>query len=177
MPDRAAHETAVLVLTPSGRDASLASRALEQAGFASIVCGDGEALVERIAAGAGAALLAEEALTPTLVTRLVAVLAEQLPWSDFPFLIFTERAATSRAPRSAHGSCTLAVATYWSRCRIDWAWRVRICATAARASSLIVGFGRVAAVADQPPSIVVLAIAYRPARVTTAVLRFIMLLR
>jgi signal transduction histidine kinase/ActR/RegA family two-component response regulator len=89
-------EMAVLVLTPSGRDASLAAGALERAGFDAIVCEDGEALARRIEAGTGAAMLAEEALTPALLARLAAVLAAQPPWSDFPFLIFVERGATAR---------------------------------------------------------------------------------
>jgi signal transduction histidine kinase/CheY-like chemotaxis protein len=89
-------ENAVLVLTPSGRDASLAARLLEQAGIAAIVCGDGDALVHEVTAGAGAAVVAEDALTPPIVARLIEVLDRQPAWSDFPFLIFTERAATTR---------------------------------------------------------------------------------
>ncbi|HVZ75646.1 MAG TPA: hybrid sensor histidine kinase/response regulator [Polyangia bacterium] len=94
--ERATPETAVLVLTPSGRDAVLVARALEQSGFVAVPCRDGEELVRRIVEGAGAALVAEEALEPSVVRRLVEVLAAQAPWSDFPFLIFTERAATVR---------------------------------------------------------------------------------
>jgi len=94
-------ENAVLVLTPVGRDAALAARALEQGGIAVVVCADGEALASHVAAGAGAALVAEDALTPDVVARLVDVLAAQAPWSDFPFLIFTERAATARENQRA----------------------------------------------------------------------------
>jgi signal transduction histidine kinase/ActR/RegA family two-component response regulator len=94
--ERPALENAVLVLTPSGRDASLVARALEQVDLTACICPDGEALARSVAAGAGAALVAEEALTPTVVARLVDVLGTQAPWSDFPFLIFTERAATAR---------------------------------------------------------------------------------
>ena len=94
-------ERAVLVLTPSGRDASLVARALEQAGIRALVCESGEALASRVAFGAGAALMAEEALTPALLARLREVLAAQRPWSDFPFLIFTGRAATSNENQRA----------------------------------------------------------------------------
>ena len=89
-------ENAVLVLTPSGRDASLAARVLEQAGLTVSVCADGDTLVREIAAGAGAAIVAEDALTPPLVARLIDMLARQPAWSDFPFLIFTARVATAR---------------------------------------------------------------------------------
>jgi signal transduction histidine kinase/ActR/RegA family two-component response regulator len=94
-------ENAVLVLTPSGRDASLVARALEQVGIGACVCPDGESLARRVADGAGAALLAEEALTPAVVEQLVAVLQTSPPWSDFPFLIFTERGATARENQRA----------------------------------------------------------------------------
>ena len=97
----AALESAVLVLTPSGRDAALVARALDQIEIAAFICQDGEVLAERVAAGAGAALIAEEALTPPVVARLVAVLESKPPWSDFPFLIFTERAATARENQRA----------------------------------------------------------------------------
>ncbi|HEV3032425.1 MAG TPA: hybrid sensor histidine kinase/response regulator [Polyangia bacterium] len=94
-------EYAVLVLTPAGRDAALAARALEQAGIQVVVCEDGETLTTRVAAGAGAALVAEDALSPEIVAELVDILGAQPPWSDFPFLIFTERAATARENQRA----------------------------------------------------------------------------
>ncbi|HEY2728836.1 MAG TPA: hybrid sensor histidine kinase/response regulator [Polyangia bacterium] len=94
-------EYAVLVLTPAGRDAALAARALEQAGIQVVVCQDGEALAARVAGGAGAALVAEDALSPEIVAELVDILGAQPPWSDFPFLIFTERAATARENQRA----------------------------------------------------------------------------
>jgi signal transduction histidine kinase/CheY-like chemotaxis protein len=88
-------ENAVLILTPLGRDASLAARVLEQAGIATAICADGDFLVERMAR-AGAAICATDALSPAVVAQIIAVLGRQPPWSDFPFLIFTERAATTR---------------------------------------------------------------------------------
>src|SRR6478609_1389513 len=100
----AARETAVLLLTPSGRDAAVAARALERAGFDAVVCESGDALINGIACGAGTAVLSEEALTPQLVAGLGRVLAAQLPWSDFPFLVFTERRATEREDRGAPGT-------------------------------------------------------------------------
>ena len=94
-------ESAVLVLTPSGRDASLVAGTLERVGISAFVCADGDVLVERVAAGAGAALIAEEALTPVVVARLAAILESKPPWSDFPFLIFTERGASARENQHA----------------------------------------------------------------------------
>ena len=94
-------ELAVLVLAPSGRDASLASRTLDRVGVTTVVCGDGASLVARIGARAGTAVVAEEALTPAVTRSLVEVLAIQPPWSDFPFLILTERAASARENQRA----------------------------------------------------------------------------
>jgi signal transduction histidine kinase/CheY-like chemotaxis protein len=94
-PENGDLENAVLILTPSGRDASLAANVLEEAGIAAAICADGDALVARMVR-AGAAICATNALSPAIIAKITAVLAQQPPWSDFPFLIFTERAATTR---------------------------------------------------------------------------------
>ena len=55
-------ENRVLVLMPTGRDAALVCTTLEKAGIDCEPCDDTEDLTEKISAGAGAILLAEEAL-------------------------------------------------------------------------------------------------------------------
>jgi signal transduction histidine kinase/CheY-like chemotaxis protein len=99
MTEAARLETAVLILAPAGRDAALAAGALERAGIGSVVCEDGDALCVRVAVGAGAAVVAEEALTPPVVEPLARVLAAQLPWSDFPLIILTGRDTTTHESR------------------------------------------------------------------------------
>jgi signal transduction histidine kinase len=85
----------VLVLAPIGRDAAVAVSVLKEAGIASEACPGIEMLCDRLAAGAGAALLTEEALSPEVTGRLVEVLAQQPPWSDFPFVVLTSGGETT----------------------------------------------------------------------------------
>ena len=99
MPDHGPLERRVLVLAPSGRDAALASQVLEQAKIPALVCEDVAALTAAMDAGAGAALLANEALTPPVIAALTAHLQQQQAWSDFPLLILTARAASASENR------------------------------------------------------------------------------
>jgi len=78
----------ILVLAPFGRDGALAEQALTSGGLPAQACADIKELCREIAAGAGAAVLAEEALFPAAAARLQALLAEQPPWSDLPLIIF-----------------------------------------------------------------------------------------
>jgi signal transduction histidine kinase/ActR/RegA family two-component response regulator len=86
--ERAATERALLV-APTGRDARLASAALAAAGIEVTACGDLAAAVEELGSGAGALLLAEEALTPAGASLLAEWVARQPPWSDLPVIVFT----------------------------------------------------------------------------------------
>src|SRR5829696_8001279 len=82
----------VLVLTPSGRDGPLTCAILAgRAGVHCEECRDLHELCAKIAEGAGAAVLAEEALDPSSARRLIDTLSGQLPWSDLPLLIITGR--------------------------------------------------------------------------------------
>lgn len=85
----------VLILAPTGRDAALADEALAGAGLGAEVCADMDALCRAMAAGAGAALIATEALFPESMLLLRATLALQPPWSDLPIIILT---SGGRAP-------------------------------------------------------------------------------
>jgi len=78
----------ILVLAPFGRDGVLAEQALGGGGLEARTCTDIEDLCREIGAGAGAAMLAEEALSPSAAARLTAVLAAQPPWSDLPLIVF-----------------------------------------------------------------------------------------
>ena len=78
-----------LVLAPSDRDGALAKDLLEQAGWAAEVFDSMALLVEQIQRGAGVALLADEALENTDLQPLLAWVAAQPSWSDFPFVILT----------------------------------------------------------------------------------------
>ncbi|MDY7227633.1 HAMP domain-containing sensor histidine kinase [Hyalangium rubrum] len=94
------HEQRILVLAPTGRDAALACEVLNKAGLAAEPCRDILALCEALEVGAGAVLLAEEALSPQGQGHLSECLQRQPSWSDLPVVIFAATiesvAATTR---------------------------------------------------------------------------------
>jgi signal transduction histidine kinase/ActR/RegA family two-component response regulator len=79
----------VLLLTPTGRDAYLTGRYLLGAGIHVEVCAGMGELCEKCREGAGAALIAEEALTAENRRRLLETLGRQPAWSDFPLVVLT----------------------------------------------------------------------------------------
>ena len=79
----------VLLLTPTGRDADLTGRYLSGAGIPVEVCAGMSELCEKCREGAGAALIAEEALSAEDRRLLLDTLGEQPAWSDFPLVVLT----------------------------------------------------------------------------------------
>jgi signal transduction histidine kinase len=77
----------VLVLAPRGRDQDVILRVLGGQGVACEGIASLGMLVDAMHAGAGAAVLAEEALRSPELARLVLALDAQEAWSDFPFVI------------------------------------------------------------------------------------------
>jgi len=87
--ERATNENKVYILAPTGRDASLVCSILERTGIEAEVCSKVEDLLKTVAEGAGAVLVAEEALTEPVITSLVKALEQQHVWSDLPVIIFS----------------------------------------------------------------------------------------
>lgn len=85
-------ETRVLVLMPTGRDASLVCATLEKAAINAEPCADTDELIQEIGAGAGAVLLAEEALKKETLESLTETFEEQPVWSDLPVVLFAGNA-------------------------------------------------------------------------------------
>jgi signal transduction histidine kinase/response regulator RpfG family c-di-GMP phosphodiesterase len=81
----------VLVLAPTGRDGRAACAIIEQAGHAAQLCSDIDMLRTALEAGAGAAVIAEEAFFGVDLADLFDWVERQPPWSDFPFVILTTR--------------------------------------------------------------------------------------
>ena len=86
-----ADERCALILAPHGRDASLAQAILGEAGLAAEICPDLDGLCRELARGAELAVVAEEALATADLHGLSAWLGAQPPWSDFPFVLLTQR--------------------------------------------------------------------------------------
>jgi len=82
-----------LVLAPMGRDAQLATQILRNAGLGAVICRDLGELVAELRAGAGVALVVEEAFGEAQFPELVRWLDDQPPWSDFPFVVLAQRGA------------------------------------------------------------------------------------
>jgi signal transduction histidine kinase len=97
----------VLVLAPTGRDAELMSSFLARLGIQGFIVRSIAELRAAIDEGAGAAIVAEEALRGDGIAMLEPSLSGQPAWSDFPLIILTaggrvtaesERLRTLRKP-------------------------------------------------------------------------------
>ena len=80
-----------LILAPQGRDAFIAARILDEAGLTTDICDDLPELVEEVTLGAGVAVLTDDTIQNADINHLVNWVGSQPPWSDFPFVLLTER--------------------------------------------------------------------------------------
>lgn len=81
-------ENRVLVFMPTGRDASLVCATLKKAGIEAQACADSKELAREISSGAGAVLMAEEALQNGTLEYLSQSFGAQPVWSDLPVVLF-----------------------------------------------------------------------------------------
>jgi len=81
----------VLILVPSLVDAEIAFSVLEDAGLQPDIVRDAAALIDEIARGAGAVLIAAEILDPNTLAQLRGFLLAQPPWSELPVLLFVDQ--------------------------------------------------------------------------------------
>jgi signal transduction histidine kinase/ActR/RegA family two-component response regulator len=84
---RETHDQRVLIRAPTTHDGELASDVLVQAGVYTAICDDADVLCAQLDVGAGAILIAEEALDDTATRHLCAALARQPRWSDVPLVL------------------------------------------------------------------------------------------
>jgi signal transduction histidine kinase len=92
MPERSEpsrNEERVLVLAPRRRDAPVLAEVIASGGLAPHVCGTFAELVAELGAGAGAALIAEEALAGPTRQEVANALTDQPAWSDLPVLLIS----------------------------------------------------------------------------------------
>ena len=80
-----------LILAPQGRDAFVAARILGEAGFVPAICNDLAKFLREIDLGAGVAVLTDDTIRSADIKGLANWVASQPPWSDFPFVLLTER--------------------------------------------------------------------------------------
>lgn len=93
-------EQRVLILAPFGRDADVIAEVLQKDARTCVACRDANVLAEALDAGAGSALIAEEALADAQASRLFDWLEQQPAWSDFPFILLAANRVGRRSARS-----------------------------------------------------------------------------
>ena len=84
------HGQRTLILAPRGRDALVASGILREARLEAHVCMALGELIKEIKQGADVAIVTEEATRDSKMIELRGWVAQQPPWSDFPFVLLTE---------------------------------------------------------------------------------------
>jgi DNA-binding NtrC family response regulator len=106
----------VLILAPQGRDASVAADILREGGLVAEICNDLRNLTEEIIAGAGLAVLTNDVIRDVDIRGLVAWLQSQPAWSDFPFILLTERGAgLERNPAASRDTAALGNVVFLER--------------------------------------------------------------
>jgi signal transduction histidine kinase/CheY-like chemotaxis protein len=91
------HEHRVLVLAPTERDAALSLSLLEGAGVTAVACPNLDTLCRGLEAGAGAAVLTEEAILADRTNCLATAVHNQPPWSDLPLIVLMGGGTDSHA--------------------------------------------------------------------------------
>jgi signal transduction histidine kinase/ActR/RegA family two-component response regulator len=89
----------VCVFAPIGRDAALACEMLRTEGIDAVACRSVEDLCTSIDVEAGALLVAEEALRPEALEKMVESLDRQPPWSDISVIVLAGGQFTSSSER------------------------------------------------------------------------------
>jgi signal transduction histidine kinase len=85
----------VHVLAPFGKDAMLVSEVLEHSGIPVEVVENASDIARCVNSGAGAAVVAEEALSDEIIEQLGKSVAAQPAWSDFPIIVLTSGGAST----------------------------------------------------------------------------------
>jgi signal transduction histidine kinase len=88
-------ESRVLILAPTGNDASVTVRLLQDAGILATNCNDFLRLTGEMQNGCAAVILAEETLGPKSIKLLMDTLDQQPSWSDTPVIIITTESNAS----------------------------------------------------------------------------------
>ncbi|HTU42956.1 MAG TPA: ATP-binding protein [Candidatus Aquilonibacter sp.] len=95
MPNSLNGDYRVLVLAPFGKDALLVREVLERSGIPVGVVEAASAVARCVGGGAGAAIVAEEALDEEAIECLSRAVSAQPAWSDFPIIVLTGGGATT----------------------------------------------------------------------------------
>jgi signal transduction histidine kinase/ActR/RegA family two-component response regulator len=90
-----------LIVAPAGRDAEVIRQLLQSAGLEAVIDPSGDLLLEALPSGmAAGSVVTDDALVRINQGRLAAAIAEQPPWSDFPFVLLVRRSAAREGSKS-----------------------------------------------------------------------------
>lgn len=89
-------ESRILVLAPTGRDATLLAGTLSSADMQPAICSGIDELLGHLEEGAAAGLIAQEALSRESLGKIMLWLGTQPPWSDMPFVVMTSGGSPTR---------------------------------------------------------------------------------
>ena len=105
-----------VILAPTGRDASVAAALIKEAGYYANISSDLGALLREIEAGAGLAMIADEAIKTADLRGLMRWLNDQPSWSDFPIVLLTHQGGgPERNPDAARLGQVLGNVTFIER--------------------------------------------------------------
>ncbi|AVI85028.1 MULTISPECIES: response regulator [Pseudomonas syringae group] len=93
-----------IILAPRGRDSQIALRILNEAGYPATAAADLFELVKELTAGAGLAIIADEALRNGDISPLLALLGQQPAWSDLPIVLLTHHGGPDHNPSARLGN-------------------------------------------------------------------------
>lgn len=88
-------ERRIIVYAPIGKDARLITQVFARSDVPCFACKSAEDVVDELKQGAGALLLADEALNPTFMKQLLRFLLDQPSWADLPVLVMSQRSVDS----------------------------------------------------------------------------------
>ncbi|UQW76612.1 response regulator [Pseudomonas avellanae] len=92
-----------VVIAPKGRDSQIAVRILAEAGYHAVSVNNFDELAREVSAGAGLAVIADEALRTLDVSPLLDQLSAQAAWSDLPVVLLTHHGGQDRSPPTQMG--------------------------------------------------------------------------
>jgi signal transduction histidine kinase/CheY-like chemotaxis protein len=99
--ERLEAEQRLLVLAPTGKDATLARIVFDRAGVPCCCCETLDELCDEMANGVAVVVLPEEFISPDRHDRLTEAISGQPPWSDLPILVLARQGADSDAVAKA----------------------------------------------------------------------------
>jgi signal transduction histidine kinase/ActR/RegA family two-component response regulator len=95
-------ENRLLIYTPTGKDGQLIERVLRRADLNCYRCANSIDVIEQLNMGAGALMIADEALTVEFLNMITPFVQNQKSWSDFPFLVLRREGRSTQHMRARY---------------------------------------------------------------------------